>query len=45
MNTPAMTPLSNIVIVGESEGDVITRIPINTAATKENIRYTETFLI
>jgi hypothetical protein len=43
MNIPAMTPFSDIAMVGESEGDVITRIPIKTAATKENIRYTETF--
>jgi hypothetical protein len=45
MNIPAMTPFSDVVIVGGAEGDVITRIPINTAARKENMRYTETFLV
>jgi hypothetical protein len=45
MNMAAMISFSDIAMVGESEGDVITRIPINTAATKENMRYTETFLI
>jgi hypothetical protein len=45
MNIPAMTPFSDIVMVGVSEGDVITRILINTVARKENMRYTETYLI
>jgi hypothetical protein len=45
MNIPAMTPFSDIVMVGVSDGDVITRKPINIAARKENMRYTETFLI
>jgi hypothetical protein len=45
MNVAAMISFSDIVMVGESEGDVITKIPIKTAAIKENMRYTETFPI
>jgi hypothetical protein len=45
MNMPAMTSFSDIVMVGVVEGEVIIRIPTNTAARKENMRYIKTSLV
>jgi hypothetical protein len=44
VNIPAMMPFSCIVMGGVLEGDVITRILINTAARIENKREMEIFL-